>query len=282
MLSDAARKCGATTRQPSDTCCSDHPLCPTACGIARPSVDLSSGPKADIRAGVATTQSTERHFRGRLPVLAALGPGASTRASCACRSTCEDSTVSQSTDSRSWWALPRGHHPAAKQKLTVTDLDGEALVMYAPIESRHPHELVSFPFRVAGIKPNFVQYAREIHTMLALVGGGLGVALVLKTYEAAAHQLEAARLQRTHAGLAQTRRQSGFARLRRTFYTAVPAATSLRRHDARDASCETFLALAKHRERDLYSRLSKAIAELETSEHAHRRVAGRRHRTRNF
>ena len=79
-------------------------------------------------------------------------------------------------------ALPRGYHPAAKQKLTGTDLDGEALVMYAPIESRHPHELVSFPFRVAGIKPNFVQYAREIHTMLALVGGGLGVALVLKAY----------------------------------------------------------------------------------------------------
>ena len=58
------------------------------------------------------------------------------------------------------------------------DLDRQPLIMYAPIESRYHHDLVSSMFRAAGISPNFVQYAREIHTMLALVGAGIGVALV--------------------------------------------------------------------------------------------------------
>lgn len=62
--------------------------------------------------------------------------------------------------------------------LTIKDLDRQPLVMYAPIESRYHYDLVSSVFQAAGITPTFVQYAREIHTMLALVGAGVGVALV--------------------------------------------------------------------------------------------------------
>jgi DNA-binding transcriptional LysR family regulator len=62
--------------------------------------------------------------------------------------------------------------------LAVGDLDRQPLIMYAPSESRYHHDLVSSIFRSAGISPNFVQFAREIHTMLALVGAGIGIALV--------------------------------------------------------------------------------------------------------
>lgn len=75
-------------------------------------------------------------------------------------------------------AVPAGRPLAGGRPLTLKDLDRQPLVMYAPVESRYHHDLVSSLFRVAGIGPNPVQYAREIHTMLALVGAGLGVALV--------------------------------------------------------------------------------------------------------
>lgn len=75
-------------------------------------------------------------------------------------------------------AVPAGRPLAGGRTLVVKDLDRQPLVMYAPVESRYHHDLVSSVFRAAGITPNFVQYAREIHTMLALVGAGIGVALV--------------------------------------------------------------------------------------------------------
>jgi DNA-binding transcriptional LysR family regulator len=75
-------------------------------------------------------------------------------------------------------AVPSSHALASSGVLAVTDLDRQPLIMYAPTESRYHHDLVSSIFRAAGITPNFVQFAREIHTMLALVGAGIGVALV--------------------------------------------------------------------------------------------------------
>ena len=67
-------------------------------------------------------------------------------------------------------AVPSGKPLAGGRALTVQDLDRQPLVMYAPVESRYHHDLVSSIFRAAGVAPSFVQYAREIHTMLALVG----------------------------------------------------------------------------------------------------------------
>ena len=75
-------------------------------------------------------------------------------------------------------AVPSAHALARPGVLAVADLDRQPLIMYAPTESRYHHDLVSSIFRAAGITPNFVQFAREIHTMLALVGAGIGVALV--------------------------------------------------------------------------------------------------------
>ena len=78
-------------------------------------------------------------------------------------------------------AVPSGRLLAGGRALTVQDLDRQDLVMYAPVESRYHHDLASSIFCAAGVSPNFVQYAREIHTMLALVGAGIGVALVPAT-----------------------------------------------------------------------------------------------------
>ena len=55
--------------------------------------------------------------------------------------------------------------------------------MFAPIESRYNYDLVSGILRSANAVPHFVQYAREIHTMLALVGAGIGIALVPESAE---------------------------------------------------------------------------------------------------
>ncbi len=75
-------------------------------------------------------------------------------------------------------AVPAGQRLAGGRALTVKDLDRKPLVMYAPLESHYHHDLVTSIFQSAGIVPNSVQFAREIHTMLALVGAGIGVALV--------------------------------------------------------------------------------------------------------
>ena len=64
------------------------------------------------------------------------------------------------------------------RELTIHDLDKQPFIMYAPIESRYHYDLVSNLLRSAGVAPKFIQYAQEIHTMLALVGAGIGVALV--------------------------------------------------------------------------------------------------------
>ncbi len=75
-------------------------------------------------------------------------------------------------------AVPANKPLSAGKTLTIKDLDRQPLVMYAPTESRYHYDLITSVFRMGGIAPNFVQYAREIHTMLALVGAGIGVALV--------------------------------------------------------------------------------------------------------
>ena len=75
-------------------------------------------------------------------------------------------------------AVPETSPLASKNSLDVKDLDRQQLVMYTPIDGRYNYGLLSSAFQVAGIRPNFIQYSREIHTMLALVDAGIGVALV--------------------------------------------------------------------------------------------------------
>lgn len=60
----------------------------------------------------------------------------------------------------------------------VAELDGRALVMYSPVESRYFYELLLGLTARARVRPRYVQYVSQVHTMLALVQAGVGLAVV--------------------------------------------------------------------------------------------------------
>ncbi|WP_320778076.1 LysR substrate-binding domain-containing protein [Streptomyces sp. CRN 30] len=76
-------------------------------------------------------------------------------------------------------ALP-ARHPlaAAVGPMRIEDLAGEDFLMYSPIEARYFHELLVSIFRAAQVRPVITQYLSQVHSILALVEGGLGIALV--------------------------------------------------------------------------------------------------------
>jgi DNA-binding transcriptional LysR family regulator len=81
-------------------------------------------------------------------------------------------------------ALPASHALAQGRLPMLSDFDRAPFVMYTPLEARYFHDLVADTFSHAGVRPEYTQYTSQIHSMLALVRAGLGVALVP---EAATH-----------------------------------------------------------------------------------------------
>ncbi|MFF4506683.1 LysR substrate-binding domain-containing protein [Streptomyces sp. NPDC001401] len=76
-------------------------------------------------------------------------------------------------------ALPADHELTERQeRLTVRDFEGQELLMYSPVEARYFHELLISIFRSAHVTPVYSQYLSQVHSILALVNAGLGVALV--------------------------------------------------------------------------------------------------------
>lgn len=75
-------------------------------------------------------------------------------------------------------AVPARHALARQSALHLSDLEGQDFVMYAPDESRYFHDLLVMLFTAANVRPRFVQQLGQIHSMLAMVRAGLGVALV--------------------------------------------------------------------------------------------------------
>jgi DNA-binding transcriptional LysR family regulator len=75
-------------------------------------------------------------------------------------------------------ALPENHPLAQGPAPSLPDLAPFSFVMYAPLDAQYFHDLVFSLFRAADAMPNFVQHAGQVHTVLALVSAGLGVALV--------------------------------------------------------------------------------------------------------
>ena len=64
------------------------------------------------------------------------------------------------------------------QDASVAELDGRALIMYSPVESRYFYELLTGMTARARVRPRYVQYVSQVHTMLALVQAGVGLAVV--------------------------------------------------------------------------------------------------------
>ncbi|MCJ2118380.1 LysR family transcriptional regulator [Methylobacterium sp. J-001] len=75
-------------------------------------------------------------------------------------------------------AVPRGHRLATGRVPTLQDLDGEAFVTWSPKGGRYFIDLLDTLFETGGVAPRIVQRVNQVHAMLALVGAGLGIALV--------------------------------------------------------------------------------------------------------
>lgn len=61
---------------------------------------------------------------------------------------------------------------------TLSDFDRVPFIMYAPDIARYFYDLVAGLFASAGAAPRYVQHVGQIHSILTLVGAGLGYALV--------------------------------------------------------------------------------------------------------
>ncbi len=64
------------------------------------------------------------------------------------------------------------------QTVSPGDLDGQPFVMYSPYESRYFHDLLVTLFTRADVLPRYVQHLSQIHSILAMVRAGLGLAIV--------------------------------------------------------------------------------------------------------
>lgn len=62
--------------------------------------------------------------------------------------------------------------------MRMEDIAGQDFLMCSPIEARYFHELLVSIFRAANVRPVFTQYLTQVHSILALVNGGWGMALV--------------------------------------------------------------------------------------------------------
>jgi DNA-binding transcriptional LysR family regulator len=73
----------------------------------------------------------------------------------------------QESDADLWPAAP-----------TLACLHGKPFVMYSPYEARPFYQMLSERFARAGVVPDIVEHIGQVHTMLALVGAGMGAALI--------------------------------------------------------------------------------------------------------
>ncbi|MFO1314901.1 MAG: LysR substrate-binding domain-containing protein [Burkholderiales bacterium] len=74
-------------------------------------------------------------------------------------------------------AIPEREAAAWPARPTLRCLEQKPLIHYAPYEARYFHQLVNAGLERERVTPRIVDYVPQIHTMLALVGSGVGVAL---------------------------------------------------------------------------------------------------------
>jgi DNA-binding transcriptional LysR family regulator len=75
-------------------------------------------------------------------------------------------------------ATPVASDLGASPPRCIRDFDGLPFIMYSPVGARYFHDLLTAEFFAQGISPKYVQFVSQIHSILALVGAGLGCALV--------------------------------------------------------------------------------------------------------
>ena len=80
-------------------------------------------------------------------------------------------------------AVPVAHRLATQAQVGLRDIDGEIFITYPPVEGPYFHDLISGLLHIAGVIPAGLQHITQAHSILALVGAGLGVALVPQSVE---------------------------------------------------------------------------------------------------
>lgn len=75
-------------------------------------------------------------------------------------------------------ALPADHALVERATLSLGDLCGVAFIGYAPHEASYFHNLLISLFAGTNMQPRIVQQLTQIHSILALVRAGVGIALV--------------------------------------------------------------------------------------------------------
>jgi len=82
-------------------------------------------------------------------------------------------------------AIPAAHPLASKRRLVISDLHDQPFIMYSPGQGGYFYELTTAAFHTAGIAPRYMQHVQKTHTILSLVGSGLGLALLPREVSAA-------------------------------------------------------------------------------------------------
>lgn len=75
-------------------------------------------------------------------------------------------------------ALPSDHPKAQSERIRLVEMSGTAFVIFERDEAPGFHDLMLHVCRAAGYVPTMIQEAQQMTTMLSLVGGGFGCALV--------------------------------------------------------------------------------------------------------
>jgi DNA-binding transcriptional LysR family regulator len=75
-------------------------------------------------------------------------------------------------------AIPKKHPLANAPTISIKDFDDQPFVMYSPYESRYFHDLLVALFTRADVRPRYMQHISQIHSILAMVRAGLGIAIV--------------------------------------------------------------------------------------------------------
>lgn len=75
-------------------------------------------------------------------------------------------------------AIPKQDADLWPTEPTLACLQSKPFLMYSPYEARYFHNLLSSCFQREDVLPQIVEYVAQMHTMLALVQSGIGVALI--------------------------------------------------------------------------------------------------------
>ncbi|WP_338762675.1 LysR family transcriptional regulator [Massilia sp. METH4] len=75
-------------------------------------------------------------------------------------------------------AIPEAEAALWPEHPTLADLHGKPFIMYSPYEARPFHQMLTERFAREGVVPDIVEHIGQVHTMLALVRAGMGVALI--------------------------------------------------------------------------------------------------------